>query len=1064
MKQFQKVSIDGNTATTHSAYAFSEVASIYPITPSSDMGELADAWSAQGRKNIFGQKLEVREMQSEAGAAGAFHGSLSGGALATTFTASQGLLLMIPNMFKVAGEMQPGVIHCSARAIAAQSLCIFGDHSDVMACRGTGFGMLTSANPQEAQDIAAITHMTAIESSIPFVHFFDGFRTSHTVQKMELIDYDTFAELVDLDAVKKFRAEAMTPDTPYCKVGAQNPDVYFQGRETSNLQYQDLPNVVKSNMAKFAKATGRNYELYEYYGAKDAEKIIIAMGSAIDTIQETIDYMLTKGEKVGVITIRLYRPFAVEDLVAKIPATVKKIAVLDRTKEPGSIGEPLYLDIVASLKGRSDIEIIGGRYGLGSKEFTPSMVQAVYKHLDNNGWHSFTVGINDDVSHLSIPVEEDIDTEDKSTIRCKFWGYGSDGTVSAAKNAIKIIGDGTEKFVQGYFQYDSNKSGGFTVSHLRFGDKPIRSQYLVKNADFISLNRQQYIGRYDILEGIVDGGTFVINCSWKPEDVFKNLTEDMQKTIVAKNIKVYCIDASTIAKKVGLGGKINTVMQTAFFQLSNVLPPKEAIEMTKKFVEKQFLKKGKEVVDMNWAAIDGTVANIFEVPIPAECDKFAKILEIVPADAGDFANFVVDPVLRLQGDNVKVSQMSVNGTLPTQTSRWMKDNRPGKSQSWLSKFDFINPDNHYFDEPYVEYIPSCNGCGETPYVQAVTQLFGDRMLIANATGCSSIYGGSFPNIPYAKDKNGHGPVWGNSLFEDNAEYAYGMRLAIDQNRLLLKDEAEKLAKMNISAELKAALTNQIANFKAVSNVVKESADALKVLLLNEKETAENKYSLGMVINLKDFFVEKSVWAFGGDGWAYDIGYGGLDHVLASDKNINVLVMDTEVYSNTGGQASKSTPRGAVAKFAAGGKTIGKKNLGLMMTTYGHVYVASVNMAADKEQTARAIAEAEAYDGPSIIIAYSACINQGFDLVLAKKQSEKATAAGYWPLYRFNPLNKKSFTWDSPAITEDFDEYVNAEVRYNSLDRINASESVRLRELAKEDNVRRFHDLQLLDKD
>ncbi|OYT15249.1 MAG: pyruvate:ferredoxin (flavodoxin) oxidoreductase [Bacteroidetes bacterium 4572_77] len=1057
-KKFKTVSIDGNTATTHSAYAFSEVASIYPITPSSDMGEMADAWAAKGLKNIFGEKLDVKQMQSEAGAAGACHGALSGGTLTSTYTASQGLLLMLPNMFKIAGEMQPGVIHCSARSIAAQSLSIFGDHSDVMACRSTGFGMLASNNPQEAQDLAAVAHLVAIESSIPFLHFFDGFRTSHTIQNVEQIDYDTFKEMVNMDAVRKFREEAMKPESPYCKVGAQNPDVYFQGRETTNNQYRDLHLVVKKYMDKLYDATGRRYELFEYIGDPNAEKIIIAMGSGADTIHETVDYLTAKGEKVGAIIVRLYRPFNIDALKDVIPASVKKIAVLDRTKEPGAIGEPLYLDVVATLQKRPDIDIYGGRYGLSSKEFTPSMIKAVYDHLDNNPWHGFTVGINDDVSNLSIPIHEEIDTEDKSTVRCKFWGYGSDGTVGASKNSIKIIGEGTDKYVQGYFQYDSNKSGGYTVSHLRFGDKLIRSQYLVHSANFISCSRPQYIGKYDLLDGITEGGTFLLNSEWKPEEVWEHLTADMQKTIIDKKVKVYCIDAGHIAKEVGLGGRRTTVMQTVFFKLSGILPADESIQMIKDYIKKTFLQKGQDIVDMNWKAVDASVSAVCEVPVPATAGaNAAPMIDIVPEGSGDFAMNVIDPVARLKGDDVKVSQMPINGVIPVETNRLQNKGRATKALKKPMKYDFIDNNKHNFEHPYVEYIPSCKGCGEIQYVMNIAQLFGDRMMIANATGCSSIYGGTFPNIPWAKDANGHGPTWANSLFEDNAEYAYGMRLAVNQNRKLLKSNSEKLIKMNISAELKAAIEKQLKNFKELTNDVKADAISLKVLLTNETVTDENKCLLADTLNLADYYVEKSVWAFGGDGWAYDIGYGGLDHIMASSENVNVLVMDTEVYSNTGGQASKATPRGAIAKFAADGKKMAKKNLGLMITTYGNAYVAQINMMADHEQALKAIKEAEEYDGPSILIGYSPCIAHGIDLKYASSQSKKAHTTGYWPMYRFDPRKDNPFTWESPVPSTDFDEYVDAEVRYNGLKRSNPEEYDRLRKLATVDNARRIEE-------
>lgn len=1067
MKQFKKVNVDGNTATAHTAYAFSEVAAIYPITPSSDMGELADAWSAQGRKNIFGETLDVVEMQSEGGAAGAIHGALSGGAMATTFTASQGLLLMIPNMFKIAGEMLPTVFHVSARSIAAQSLSIFGDHSDVMACRCTGFAMLASANAQECQDLAAVAHLATLESRIPFMHFFDGFRTSHTIQKIEQIDYDTFREMIDMRFVEDFRNGALKPESPYLKVGAQNPDVYFQGRETTNLMYDATPALVQKYMDLVASFTGRKHELFEYIGDPNADKIVIAMGSSADTIEETIDFLTARGEKVGALIVKLYRPFSVKDFVSKIPASVKKIAVLDRTKEPGGIGEPLYLDTVVALKDKG-IHIIGGRYGLSSKEFTPTHVKAIFDHLDNNGWHGFTVGITDDVSNLSIPIHEHINTEDAGTIRCKFWGYGSDGTVSANKNAIKIIGDGTDKYVQGYFQYDSNKSGGFTVSHLRFGNKPIKSQYLVHNADFIALHRQQYIGQYDILDGIKQGGTFLINCGWKAEDIFGKLTKEMQDTIRAKDVKVFGIDATKIAKKVGLGNRINTVMQTAFFKLSGVLPEKEAIEVSKKFVEKQFLKKGKEIVEMNWIAIDTASDAIFEVPIPKDDVGFAPILDVVPPDSNDYALQVVDPVLRLKGDTVPVSLMSIDGKIPTGTKRLERRGKPGKAQEWLERLPFTK-DAQYKD-PYFEYPPSCNGCGEVGYISAATQLFGDRMIVANATGCSSIYGGTFPTTPYAKNSKGLGPAWGNSLFEDNAEYGIGMRLAVDANRKQLKTQVNLLLQKGTTAELTAALKKQMAMFTAVTIEAKDHADVVKSLIpaAIEKATDDTKGIIAKINELKDYFIEKSVWLIGGDGWAYDIGFGGLDHVMASIKNVNVLVVDTEVYSNTGGQASKSTPRGAVAKFAASGKPVGKKNLGLMMATYGHTYVAQINMGLDREHAVKCMVEAEEYDGPSIIIAYSPCIAHGYDLVLAKKQSEKAGMSGYWPIWSYNPSklanNENPFEWATPEITpEVFDEYTNNEIRYSSLMRFQPERADKLRSEAKIDNERRSHDIKNLGK-
>jgi len=1066
MKTFNKVNIDGNTAAAHVAYAYSEVAAIYPITPSSDMGEFADAWSAGGLKNIFGERLDVIQMQSEAGAAGAVHGSLSAGALTTTFTASQGLLLMIPNMFKIAGEMLPTVFHISARSIAAQSLSIFGDHSDVTACRSTGFGMIASANTQEVMDLGTVTHLASLESKVPFLHFFDGFRTSHTVQKIEELDYETLKSLLDVKYVEEFRSLAMKPENPYLKVGAQNPDVYFQGRETVNNYYDAVPGIVKKYMQKIEEVTGRHYDLYEYIGHPEAESIVIAMASGCDTIHETIDYLVARGEKVGAIKVRLYRPFSVKDFVGCIPASVKKIAVLDRTKEPGAIGEPLYMDTVVALAGK-DIRIIGGRYGLSSKEFTPSMVKAVFDHLDANGHHDFTVGINDDVSFKSIEIKEHIDTEDDDTIRCKFWGYGSDGTVSANKNSIKIIGEGTDQYVQGYFQYDSNKSGGFTVSHLRFGKKPIRSQYLLTNSDFIALHRQQYIGKYDILDGITEGGIFLINCAWKPEDVFKNLTQEMQNQIREKNVKVYTIDAGKIAKKVGLGNRINSVMQTAFFKLSGVLPEAEAIEMSKDYIKKQFERKGMDIVEMNWKAIDASSEAVLEVPIPQGEVGFAEIQEVVPADSGDYATKVMDPVIRLKGDNVPVSLMSYNGVIPTGTKRLERRGKAGKPQEYLERFDFVK--NCQFEEPYFEYAPSCNGCGEVPYISAACQMYGDRMIIANATGCTSIYGGTFPATPYTKDSNGRGPSWGNSLFEDNAEYSFGMRLAVDAHRRQLKTNVEQLLAKGTTEDLTNALKKALELFNEVTFEAKNHADFIKSILPNALEQAagEVKPIVAKIIELQDYFIDKSIWCFGGDGWAYDIGFGGLDHIMAASRNVNALVLDTEVYSNTGGQASKATPRGAIAKFAASGKKMSKKNLGLMMISYGNAYVASVNFGFDREQAIRAIVEAEAYPGPSMVIAYSPCIAHGYDLSLAKKQSEKATNSGYWPLYRYNPMlsakGENPFIWDGPReVISDFKDFVDNEIRYNSLSRFDPREAERLSILADADNKKRFGDLILLD--
>jgi pyruvate-ferredoxin/flavodoxin oxidoreductase len=1058
------INTDGNTAVANVAYGFSEVAAIYPITPSSDMGERADAWAAEGRKNIFGEKVDVVQMQSEGGAAGALHGSLSAGAMSTTFTASQGLMLMVPLMFKMAGEMLPTVFHVSARSLACQALSIFGDHSDVMATRGTGFAMLASNNVQEAQDMAVIAHLATLESKIPFLHFFDGFRTSHSIQKIIPISYEDMRSMLDMKFVEEFRAQAMRPESPICKVGAQNPDVYFQGRETVNKYYDACPGIIQKYVNLFAEKTGRRYKLYEYVGDPEATKILVAIGSSTETIEETINYMRKNGEKVGVLKVRLYRPFVVKDFVNEIPKTVKKIAVLDRTKEPGSIGEPLYMDVVTALAiERPGIHIIGGRYGLSSKEFTPSMVKAVYNHLENDGWHNFTIGINDDVTNKSIVVTEEIDTEQQGIVRCKFWGYGSDGTVSANKNAIKIIGDSTDLFVQGYFQYDSNKSGGWTISHLRFGKQRIQSEYLLNKVDFVALHRPQYIGQYDILEGISEGGTFLINSSQKPENIFRLFTKDMQETIRNKKVKVFAIDASKIAKSVGLGGRISSVMQTAFFKVSGVLPEQEAIELIKKFVQKQFARKGQEIVEMNWKAIDASSAAVIPVPIPEVSEKFAEITQVVPENSGWFAEKIMDPILRLKGDSIPVSYMPLNGAIPTGTKRLEYKGVPGNPAIWIDKLPFVK--EPYIAEPYIEYPPSCSGCGEVPYIHLVTQLFGDRMVIANATGCTSIYGGTFPLTPYTKDKNGKGPAWANSLFEDNAEFGMGMRLAIDANRRQLKTNLVKLLATTISPELKAALEKSMTLFDEINNEAKTHADEVKKLLATENKTSANSETLSKVIELQDYFVDKSVWIFGGDGWAYDIGFGGLDHVMASSRNVNILVLDTEVYSNTGGQASKATPRGAVAKFASDGKKLSKKNLGLMMTSYGSAYVASVDMGMDREKTALAFVEAEKHNGPSIIIAYSPCIAHGYNMQQAKKQSEKASKCGYWPMYRFNPDARKEslnpFTWDGAEIDTKFETYLEEEIRYKTLTLTNPEESKRLVELAEKDNEQRFKDIKHL---
>ncbi len=1159
------MSIDGNFAAAHVAYAFSDVAAIYPITPSSTMGEYADTWASMNQKNIFGRVLNVVEMQSEGGAVGALHGALSAGSLGTTFTASQGLLLMIPNMYKIAGEMLPTVFHVSARSLAAQSLSIFGDHSDVMSVRQTGFALMAASSIQETMDLALVSHLATLEAYVPFLNFFDGFRTSHEIQKVEMIDYDTIASLLDMKYVEQFRARAMRPEAHPVKVGAQNPDVYFQGRETVNKYYDAVPSIVQKYMDIVGAKIGRKYKLFDYIGAPDAEKIIIAMGSGCETIEETINYLVAKGEKVGAVVIHLYRPFSVEAFLGAIPATTKKIAVLDRTKEPGAIGEPLYVDVCTALKGRSDLTIIGGRYGLSSKEFTPTMVKAVYDHLDNNGWHGFTVGIVDDVTNLSIPLGEEIDTEPAGTSRCMFWGLGSDGTVGANKNSIKIIGDYTDMYAQGYFSYDSKKSGGITISHLRFGKKKIQSPYLITKPDFVACHNPAYVGRFDMLKGIAEGGVFLLNSEHTAADIFATLTRDMQETILAKKIKFYCIDALKIAEKVGLGNRINTVMQTAFFALSGILPQDEAIKLIKKAAEKSFAKKGMDIVKMNWDAIDGTVAAVEQVQIPASLAGVDAYVppKLVADDASDFAKNIILPLMHLKGDDVPVSQMSFDGIIPSGTSclekrgiaprvpHWIADNCIQCNQcvmacphaviraKQIAEADlagapatFVAVDNkskkdadlkykiqvyiedctgcgvciktcpkaaleistleaeralgerqnaEFFDalpdnvlgtanpstvkgsqflKPLFEFSGACAGCGETPYVKLVTQLFGERMMIANATGCSSIYGGTFPTIPYCTSKEGYGPTWGNSLFEDNAEYGMGMRLAVDSNRGLLKEAVAKALECELSADLKAALETCMSLWDSKGAEALAAQRAVRPLL--EKAVAGStcdcaKCVLAKVLELADYFVDKSVWIFGGDGWAYDIGYGGLDHALASGKNINVLVLDTEVYSNTGGQASKSTPIGAVAKFANAGKRMGKKNMGLMMMSYGHIYVASIAMGANRNQCLKAFQEAEAYDGPSIILAYAPCINHGIDMMCSQEEMKRAVETGYYPLYRYNPAGEKGskLAFESKDPDGTFLEFIKSERRYTSLYKTAPGEADGLFAAAEADAMQRF---------
>ncbi len=1142
-----QATIDGNTAAAHVAYAFSEVAAIYPITPSSAMGELADAWAAQDRLNMFGQKLDVIEMQSEAGAAGAVHGCLSAGSMTTTFTASQGLLLMIPNMHKIAGEMLPAVFHVSARSLACQSLSIFGDHSDVMSVRNTGWALIAAASVQEVMDLAVVSHLATLEARVPFLNFFDGFRTSNEIQKVDMIDYTTMAGMLDMRYVEAFRELALNPDKPFVKVGAQNPDVYFQGRETVNNYYLRIPQLVQKYMDQLAAKVGRHYHLFDYVGAPDAEKVIVSMGSSCDTIEETINYLCARGEKVGAIKVRLYRPFSVELFLSALPSSVRKIAVLDRTKEPGSIGEPLYMDIKTALWGK-DIKVIGGRYGLSSKEFTPTMVKAVYDHLDGKAFHGFTVGITDDVSHFSLPLGPEISTEPDDVKRCIFWGLGSDGTVGANKNSIKIIGDYTDMYAQGYFSYDSKKSGGITISHLRFGKSPIQSPYLIRQAEFIALHNPAFIGRYDILQGITEGGTFLLNSDWSNDEVFSHLTRDMQETIIRKNIRFYNIDALSIAREIGLGNRINTVMQAAFFKVSGVLEEDEAIRLIKDTIKKTYQKKGEHIVKMNWEAVDRASAALERVPVPDRLEELKASQEpvrLISDNASEFARNVIRPIMHLKGDDIPVSQMPLDGSVPSGTTRlekrgiapevphWIAENCtqcnlcslvcphaairakqippqeltsapdafttlksntkndrdlafkvqvyiedctgcgncinicPAKEKALVfspiqterqagerenEAFFESLPDNitdgtpesgykaSQFRTPLFEFSGACAGCGETPYVKLLTQLFGERLLIANATGCSSIYGGTFPTIPYTKSKRGKGPAWANSLFEDNAEYGFGMRLAVDANRRQLKSNLEKLADSTADQKLSDTIHDVLQHWDDTADKHQERVGNLKERLASvlEGTPEEQRPMLRKIIELQDYMVNRSVWCLGGDGWAYDIGYGGLDHVLASNRNVNILVLDTEVYSNTGGQASKATPLASTAKFAAAGKRTAKKDLGLISMSYGYIYVASIALGANPTQAVKAFQEAEAYNGPSLIIAYAPCIAHGIDMSRTYEEEKNAVISGYWPLYRFNPAlgdeGKNPFQYESRDPKMDLMDFLMNETRYNALQR------------------------------
>ena len=1148
--------MDGNSAAAHVSYAFTDVAAIYPITPSSNMAEETDKMATAGIKNLFGQTVKVTEMQSEAGAAGAVHGSLTAGALTTTYTASQGLLLMIPNMYKIAGELLPGVINVSARAVASHALNIFGDHSDIYACRQTGFAMLCSNNPQEVMDLGAVAHLTAIKGRVPFLHFFDGFRTSHEIQKIEVWENSDLDDMLDKEALADFRRRAINPEHPAQRGTAQNPDIFFQAREACNTYYDAVPALVEDYMKQINAKIGSKYKLFNYYGAKDAENVIIAMGSVCNTIEETVDYLNAKGEKVGLIKVHLYRPFSIKHLLSAIPSTVKKISVLDRTKEPGSLGEPLYLDVVAALRGTKfdGVEVYGGRYGLGSKDTTPAHIISVYRNMEARcPKKTFTIGIEDDVTKLSLKVKENPDTTPKGTTSCKFWGLGADGTVGANKNSIKIIGDKTDMYAQGYFDYDSKKSGGITISHLRFGKKKITSTYLINKADFVACHNPSYVNKYDMVQDIKPGGTFLLNCGWDLAQLDEHLPAAMKRYIAQNNINLYTIDAISIAKEIGLGGRVNTILQAAFFKLAKIIPADKAVQYMKEAALKSYGKKGEQIVNMNYAAIERGISGAKKVEVPKE---WAKAVDKAAAAETKTATTVIDkyiesvlaPVNSQKGNTLPVSTFLdyVDGTVPLGSSayekrgiavdvpEWNPDNCiqcnfcsyvcphavirpiamtdeelakapagtlsipmtgmpgmnfvmtttvldctgcgscvtvcPGKKgekalsmkaldtqlaqqkiyeygQSLdekpevLEKFKATTVKGSQFKQPLLEFSGACAGCGETPYAKLATQLFGDKMLIANATGCSSIWGGSAPSTPYTVNKKGKGPAWHNSLFEDNAEFGYGMFLANKAIRGRLIEAAEKLVAITDDAALKAALENWLAT-KDSSTDNAAPAEALTAALNAAKATGEAKDLVAELAADSDYLAKKSYWILGGDGWAYDIGFGGLDHVIASGEDVNILVFDTEVYSNTGGQSSKSTPTGAIAQFASAGKEVGKKDLAAIAMSYGYVYVAQIAQGADYNQCVKAFVEAESYNGPSIIIAYAPCINHGIKGGLAGSQTEqkKAVASGYWYNFRYDPRNigteKSAFSLDSKAPTENYRDFVLNEVRYSALMRAN----------------------------
>lgn len=1159
----KKKTMDGNSAAAHVSYAFTEVAAIYPITPSSNMAEETDAMAARGVKNIFGQTVRVAEMESEGGAAGAVHGSLSAGALTTTYTASQGLLLMIPNMYKIAGELIPSVIHVSARCVSTHALNIFGDHSDVMACRQTGYAMLCSANVQEVMDLGAVAHLSTLKSRVPFLHFFDGFRTSHEIQKIEVWDYDELKSMVDMDDVQAFRARALNPERPVLRGSAENSDIFFQHREACNKYYNDAVATTEMYMNMINEKLGTDYKLFNYYGAEDADRVIVAMGSVCDTIKETIDFLNARGEKVGMIKVHLYRPFSVKHLVDVIPDSVKTISVIDRTKEPGSLGEPLFLDVVAALKNSkfSNVPVYGGRYGLGSKDTLPAHIISVYNNMNaEKPKTEFTLSINDDVTNLSLDVTESPDTTPKGTTSCKFWGLGSDGTVGANKDSIKIIGDNTDMYAQGYFFYDSKKSGGITVSHLRFGSSPITSTYLINKANFVACHNPSYVTKYDMVQDIVPGGTFLLNCIWSPEELDKQLPAKMKRYIAENNINFYTINGIKIAEEVGLPGRASTILQSAFFTIANIIPVDKAIELMKKAVVKKFSKKGEAIVNANCNGIDRGSKEIVKIDVPESWKNAADEEKelVIPTnrpEMKDFVKNILHPIDHLHGDDLPVSKFvdRADGVYPQGSAAFEKrgiaitvpewdgtkcaqcnlcsmvcphavirpvclneeeaKNAPEGTQlvkhkktdyqyaiivstldctgcgscanvcptksltmkpiasqlksqpvyDALSQIDAKpevltnNTIGVQYRKPYLEFSGACAGCGETPYAKLATQLYGDRMYIANATGCSSIWGGSAPSTPYTVDKNGHGPAWSNSLFEDNAEFGYGMMLAQKQIRERLAADAQVLLDTSVSAEAQAWLDTYE---NAATNT--EAADKLIAALENAKLDGEANDAKVDFLKDKDYAAKKYQFIFGGDGWAYDIGFGGLDHVIAQNQDVNIVVFDTEVYSNTGGQASKATPTGAVAKFAASGKVVKKKDLAQIAMSYGYVYVAQVAMGANAAQCLKAFQEAAAYNGPSLIICYAPCINHGIKMPFNQTEQKKAVAAGYWNLFRFNPAlaeeGKNPFSLDSKAPTADYVEFIEGETRYSALKRSFPGKAEELFGIAAENSIEKYNKL------